>query len=178
RCIGRSRPGFEAGGRRLRPDARPEPEPELERPLGRVRARKRDAGARLPGGDGSGVQGRGPPDADWAACPRRRGGTGEARGRGRRVPARDDRLRCLPPCELLGSRRQSASVTPPLRAVRRRLDAVMRIERVDFADPAREVRPVSRPELLERYRALPFPTTTDEPWRFTDLKGFDPDAFV
>jgi Fe-S cluster assembly protein SufD len=37
---------------------------------------------------------------------------------------------------------------------------------------------VSRPELLERYRALPFPTTTDEPWRFTDLKGFDPDAFV
>jgi Fe-S cluster assembly protein SufD len=32
--------------------------------------------------------------------------------------------------------------------------------------------------LLERYRALPFPTTTDEPWRFTDLKGFDPDAFV
>jgi Fe-S cluster assembly protein SufD len=37
---------------------------------------------------------------------------------------------------------------------------------------------VSRPDLLERYRALPFPTTTDEPWRFTDLKGFDPDAFV
>ena len=37
---------------------------------------------------------------------------------------------------------------------------------------------MSRPELLERYRALPFPTTTDEPWRFTDLKGFDPDAFV
>jgi len=32
--------------------------------------------------------------------------------------------------------------------------------------------------LLERYRTLPFPTTTDEPWRFTDLKGFDPDAFV
>jgi Fe-S cluster assembly protein SufD len=37
---------------------------------------------------------------------------------------------------------------------------------------------VSRPELLERYRALPFPRTTDEPWRFTDLKGFDPDSFV
>jgi Fe-S cluster assembly protein SufD len=37
---------------------------------------------------------------------------------------------------------------------------------------------VARPDLLERYRALPFPTTTDEPWRFTDLKGFDPDAFV
>ncbi len=35
-----------------------------------------------------------------------------------------------------------------------------------------------RAELLDRYRALPFPNTTDEPWRFTDLKGFDPDAFV
>jgi Fe-S cluster assembly protein SufD len=37
---------------------------------------------------------------------------------------------------------------------------------------------VTRDALLERYRALPFPTTTDEAWRFTDLKGFDPDAFV
>ena len=35
-----------------------------------------------------------------------------------------------------------------------------------------------RSELLERYRALPLPSTTDEPWRFTDLKGFDPDTFV
>src|SRR5919201_3801502 len=35
-----------------------------------------------------------------------------------------------------------------------------------------------RTALLERYRALPFPSTQDEPWRFTDLKGFDPDAFV
>jgi len=35
-----------------------------------------------------------------------------------------------------------------------------------------------RTELLERYRALPLPTTSDEPWRFTDLKGFDPDAFT
>src|SRR5438477_9478528 len=34
-----------------------------------------------------------------------------------------------------------------------------------------------RTELLERYRALPFPTTRDEAWRFTDLKGFDPDSF-
>jgi Fe-S cluster assembly protein SufD len=34
-----------------------------------------------------------------------------------------------------------------------------------------------RAELLERYRALPLPTTSDESWRFTDLKGFDPDAF-
>jgi Fe-S cluster assembly protein SufD len=37
---------------------------------------------------------------------------------------------------------------------------------------------MARAQLLERYRALPLPSTTDEPWRFTDLKGFDPDAFV
>jgi Fe-S cluster assembly protein SufD len=36
---------------------------------------------------------------------------------------------------------------------------------------------VARPELLERYRALPMPTTKDESWRFTDLAGFDPDSF-
>jgi Fe-S cluster assembly protein SufD len=34
-----------------------------------------------------------------------------------------------------------------------------------------------RAELLERYRTLPLPTTKDESWRFTDLGGFDPDAF-
>src|SRR5919204_257799 len=39
------------------------------------------------------------------------------------------------------------------------------------------MRPVARSEMLERYRALPLPTTSDEPWRFTDLAGFDPDAF-
>lgn len=37
--------------------------------------------------------------------------------------------------------------------------------------------PVSRAELHERYGALPLPTTSDEHWRFTDLRGFDPDAF-
>jgi Fe-S cluster assembly protein SufD len=37
---------------------------------------------------------------------------------------------------------------------------------------------VNRAELLERYRALPLPTTKDEPWRFTDLRGFDPDAYA
>ena len=37
---------------------------------------------------------------------------------------------------------------------------------------------MSRQDLLERYRSLPLPSTTDEPWRFTDLKGFDPDTFV
>ncbi len=35
----------------------------------------------------------------------------------------------------------------------------------------------SRTELIERYQALPFPTTQDEAWRFTDLKGFDPESF-
>src|SRR5215207_11161911 len=35
-----------------------------------------------------------------------------------------------------------------------------------------------RPELFERYRELPLPTTRDEHWRFTDLRGFDPDAFT
>jgi Fe-S cluster assembly protein SufD len=34
-----------------------------------------------------------------------------------------------------------------------------------------------RAELLERYRELPLPDTTQEAWRFTDLSGFDPDAF-
>ena len=34
-----------------------------------------------------------------------------------------------------------------------------------------------RAELHERYRALPLPTTRDEHWRFTDLAGFDPDAW-
>ena len=37
---------------------------------------------------------------------------------------------------------------------------------------------MDRAEALERYRALPLPTTRDEPWRFTDLRGFDPDGFV
>jgi Fe-S cluster assembly protein SufD len=36
---------------------------------------------------------------------------------------------------------------------------------------------VARAELLARYEALPMPTTSDEHWRFTDLRGFDPDAF-
>src|SRR6266545_7503618 len=37
---------------------------------------------------------------------------------------------------------------------------------------------MTRTEALERYRALPLPTTSEEAWRFTDLSGFDPDAFV
>ncbi len=33
-------------------------------------------------------------------------------------------------------------------------------------------------EALEAYRSLPIPDTTDEHWRFTDLRGFDPESFV
>ncbi len=36
---------------------------------------------------------------------------------------------------------------------------------------------MTRSEALERYRSLPLPTTSEEAWRFTDLAGFDPDAF-
>ncbi|HEV3404164.1 MAG TPA: Fe-S cluster assembly protein SufD [Gaiellaceae bacterium] len=36
---------------------------------------------------------------------------------------------------------------------------------------------MSRDEALARYDELPVPDTTMEPWRFTDLTGFDPDAF-
>ena len=32
-------------------------------------------------------------------------------------------------------------------------------------------------EALTRYRELPLPDTTQEHWRFTDLRGFDPDSF-
>lgn len=31
---------------------------------------------------------------------------------------------------------------------------------------------------LERYRELPLPDTTQEAWRFTNLRGFDPEAFA
>ena len=36
---------------------------------------------------------------------------------------------------------------------------------------------MSHAEALERYRELPLPDTTEEHWRFTDLRGFDPDSF-
>jgi hypothetical protein len=32
-------------------------------------------------------------------------------------------------------------------------------------------------EALARYQELPLPDTTEEHWRFTDLRGFDPEAF-
>jgi Fe-S cluster assembly protein SufD len=37
---------------------------------------------------------------------------------------------------------------------------------------------VDRAAAAERYAELPIPGTTEEHWRFTDLKGFDPDAFT
>jgi len=37
---------------------------------------------------------------------------------------------------------------------------------------------MSRTDALERYNALPLPTTKDEHWRFTDLKDFDPEAWT
>ena len=37
---------------------------------------------------------------------------------------------------------------------------------------------MARAELLGRYQALPLPDTTQEAWRFTDLRGFDPDTFA
>jgi Fe-S cluster assembly protein SufD len=37
---------------------------------------------------------------------------------------------------------------------------------------------VTRSERLARYRSLPLPSTKDEHWRFTDLAGFDPDAWT
>ncbi|HKU58209.1 MAG TPA: Fe-S cluster assembly protein SufD [Gaiellaceae bacterium] len=33
---------------------------------------------------------------------------------------------------------------------------------------------ITRNEALKRYESLPLPTTADEHWRFTDLRGFDP----
>src|SRR6188508_3128236 len=38
------------------------------------------------------------------------------------------------------------------------------------------MRPVNA-EALARYQELPVPDTTEEHWRFTDLRSFDPDAF-
>ena len=37
---------------------------------------------------------------------------------------------------------------------------------------------MTRAELKKSYAALPLPTTNDESWRFTDLKGFDPDSYA
>jgi Fe-S cluster assembly protein SufD len=36
---------------------------------------------------------------------------------------------------------------------------------------------LSRREARERYAELPLPSTADEHWRFTDLRGFDPESF-
>ncbi len=36
---------------------------------------------------------------------------------------------------------------------------------------------MNRADALELYRSLPLPDTSMEAWRFTDLRGFDPDSF-
>src|SRR3954470_10961205 len=36
---------------------------------------------------------------------------------------------------------------------------------------------MSRPDALAAYERLPIPDTTEEHWRFTDLRGFDPQQF-
>jgi Fe-S cluster assembly protein SufD len=36
---------------------------------------------------------------------------------------------------------------------------------------------MSRTAALDRYKELPLPDTAQEAWRFTDLRGFDPDSF-
>ena len=40
------------------------------------------------------------------------------------------------------------------------------------------IRGISRDELLTRYRGQPVPSKDEEHWRFTDLAGFDPDAYA
>ena len=37
---------------------------------------------------------------------------------------------------------------------------------------------MAKAEAAEAYRSLPIPDTTEEHWRFTDLKGFDPESFT
>jgi Fe-S cluster assembly protein SufD len=37
---------------------------------------------------------------------------------------------------------------------------------------------LARAEAVAAYAALPIPDTTEEHWRFTDLKGFDPESFA
>ena len=42
----------------------------------------------------------------------------------------------------------------------------------------RRYAPMSRAQALERYNELPLPSTSDEHWRFTDLRGFDPESYA
>ena len=37
---------------------------------------------------------------------------------------------------------------------------------------------MTRELALERYNELPLPSTRDEHWRFTDLRGFDPESYA
>src|SRR5262249_13860584 len=94
-------------------------------------ARQRHPRARVAGGDGSRLPGSRSPDADRAAGRGRRDRALQARGRGSRVPPRHDRLRGLPPRELLGSRWEHAAAPPTVRPLRRRDGAVI-VERTDY----------------------------------------------
>src|SRR6185437_765643 len=61
--------------------------------------------------------------------------------------------RCLPHGVLRRSGRQPDGLAPPLRA-------------------ARLMATLTRDEAAKRFDELPLPTTADEHWRFTDLRGF------
>ena len=100
-----------------------------------------------------------------------------ARGRRRRVPrATSMDTRRLPHGLLLRLRRQRRDAPPPLRGAapdgmgtRRAASARTRARR----GPARE--PRRAPRALPR---APVPGHDGRAWRFTDLRGFDPDAFA
>jgi len=51
------------------------------------------------------------------------------------------------------------------------------LERQPLTITGEALRGLSREELRARYEALPLPESSEEHWRFTDLGGFDPDAF-
>ena len=89
---------------------------------------------------------------DRAPCPGRRGGPARARSEGRRVR---------------GETLDTASATWP--------SSMTRTATRSCSTGA--THRMNRAEALERYEALPVPDKTQEPWMFTDLKGFDPDAF-
>src|SRR2546430_9991064 len=126
--------------------------------MGRVRDRQRHACAHLARSNGPRFRAETTLDADRAPRRGRGGSQAKARGRRRRVPQRDDRLRRLPHRRLLRPGRQRADAASTLRPAFRRFEVLMRAE------------------ALESYRALPLPDTTEEHWRFTDLKDFDPDS--
>src|SRR6185437_14139389 len=89
-----------------------------------------------------------------AARPGCRGDAEGARGERHLVLRRDVRHGRLPHGVVRRSRRERLHAAPPLRAAR----VVM---------PA-----ITREAAAKRYEELPLPTTADEHWRFTSLRGF------